>query len=92
MRKLTDEEVEWIKNNKEEFIKSLSDKMMELDYEINLNKEVLDSLPTSDDRKKWVKDMLKKLSDREVKEPLSEELKQKGYEFQQELRKLFIND
>lgn len=67
MRKFTDEEVEWIKNNKEEFIKSFSDTMMELDYEINLNKEKLDLLPTSNDRRKWVMDMLKRIGEKTPK-------------------------
>lgn len=73
MRKVSEEEIEWIKNNKEEFIKSLSNTIMELDYQINLNREELESLPTSD-RRKWVKDTLKKISDREVKEPIREEI------------------
>ena len=61
MRKVSEEEIEWIKENKEEFIKSLSDTIRELDYQINSNREELDSLPTSDDRRKWVKDMLEKI-------------------------------
>jgi hypothetical protein len=61
MRKVSEEEIEWIKENKEEFIKSLSDTIWELDYQINSNREELDSLPTSDDRRKWVKDMLEKI-------------------------------
>lgn len=61
MRKVSEEEIEWIKDNKEEFIKSLSDTIWELDYQINSNREELDSLPTSDDRRKWVKNMLEKI-------------------------------
>ena len=61
MRKVSEEEIEWIKENKEEFIKSLSDTIRELDYQINSNREELDSLPTSDDRRKLVKDMLEKI-------------------------------
>ena len=61
MRKVSEEEIEWIRENKEEFIKSLSDTIWELDYQINSNREELDSLPTSDDRRKWVKDMLEKI-------------------------------
>jgi hypothetical protein len=61
MRKVSEEEIEWIRDNKEEFIKSLSDTVLELDYQINSNREELDSLPTPDDRRKWVKDMLEKI-------------------------------
>lgn len=61
MRKVSEEEIEWIRENKEEFIKSLSDTIWELDYQINSNREELDSLPTSDDRRIWVKDMLEKI-------------------------------
>lgn len=88
MRKVSKEEIEWIRDNKEEFIKSLSDSIMELDYLIYINREELESLPTSDDRRKWVKDTLKKISDREVKEPISEEIKQKSIEYQQVLKEL----
>jgi hypothetical protein len=61
MRKVSEEEIEWIRDNTEEFIKSLSDTVLELDYQINSNREELDSLPTPDDRRKWVKDMLEKI-------------------------------
>lgn len=88
MRKVSKEEIEWIRDNKEEFIKSLSDSLIQLDYQINLNKDELDSLPTPKDRSKWVMDMLKKIRDREVKEPLSEEIKQKSKEYQKVLKEL----
>jgi hypothetical protein len=71
MRKVSEEEIEWIRDNKEEFIKSLSDTVLELDYQINSNREELDSLPTPDDRRKWVKDMLEKI----VRETQNEGLK-----------------
>ena len=60
MRKVSEEEIEWIRENKEEFIKSLSDTIWELDYQINSNREELETLST-DDRRKWVKDMLEKI-------------------------------
>ena len=60
MRKVSEEEIEWIKENKEEFIKCLSDTIWELDYQINSNREELETLST-DDRRKWVKDMLEKI-------------------------------
>lgn len=88
MKKLKKEEIEWFRNNEDEFIRSLSDTFMELDYQINLNKDELDSLPTPDDRRKWVMDMLKKIRDREVKEPLSEEIKQKSKEYQKVLKEV----
>jgi hypothetical protein len=50
----------------------------------------MDLLPTTDDSRKWVKDMLKKI--REVKEPLSEELKQKSDKYQRGLRKHLKTD
>jgi hypothetical protein len=92
MRKVSKEEIEWIRDNKEEFIKSLSDSLIESDYLIYINKDEFDSLPTSDDRRKSVNDTLKKLNDREVNEPLSEEIKQKSIEYQQELRKHLKTD
>lgn len=39
-----------IEDNPEKFIRSLTDELLELDYQINLRKDELDSLPTKEDR------------------------------------------
>lgn len=39
-----------IKDNPEKFIRSLTDELLELDYQINRRKDELDSLPTKEDR------------------------------------------
>jgi len=64
MKKLKDEELQWIEENREEFIRTISDKLFELDYQINVREEELLSLPTKEDRIQKVKEITKTVLNR----------------------------
>jgi len=64
MKKLKDEEIQWIEENREEFIRTISDKLLELDYQINVREEELLSLPIKEDRIRKVKEITKTVLNR----------------------------
>ena len=47
-----------LKKNQEEFIRTISNELLELDYEINKRKEELLSIPTKEDRTNKVMEIL----------------------------------
>jgi len=64
MKKLKDEELQWLEENKEEFIRTVSDELLELDYQINVREEELLSLPTKEERIQKVKEITKTVLNR----------------------------
>ncbi len=64
MKKLKDEEIQWIEENKEQFSKTLSDELLKIDKELKLREEELLSLPTKEDRIRKVKEIRKTVLNR----------------------------
>lgn len=54
MRKLNKKELQWIENNKEEFVKEMVEMIQKIDSEIKSNESELLKLPTKEDRVKEV--------------------------------------
>jgi len=64
MKKLKDEELQWIEENREEFIRTISDELLKIDKELKLREEELLSLPTKEDRIQKVKEITKTVLNR----------------------------
>jgi hypothetical protein len=64
MKKLKDEELQWIEENREEFIRTISDELLKIDKELKLREEELLSLPTKEDRIRKVKEITKTVLNR----------------------------
>lgn len=54
MRKLNKKELQWIENNKEEFVKEMVEMIQKIDSEIKSKESELLNLPTKEDRVKEV--------------------------------------
>ena len=54
MRKLNKKELQWIENNKEEFVKEMVEMIQRIDSEIKSKESELLKLPTKEDRVKEV--------------------------------------
>jgi len=64
MKKLKDEELQWIEKNREEFIRTISDELLKIDKELKLREEELLSLPTKEDRIQKIKEITKMVLNR----------------------------
>jgi hypothetical protein len=64
MKKLKDEEPQWIEKNREEFTRTISDELLKIDKELRLGEEELLSLPTKEDRIQKVKEITKMVLNR----------------------------
>ena len=64
MKKLKDEELQWIEENRGEFIRTISDELLKIDKELKLREEELLSLPTKEDRIQKVKEITKTVLNR----------------------------
>lgn len=60
----TDEEIEWVRNNKNEFIQDVTKGLKEVYKELRLRSDELYSLPTKEDRIKKVSEITKEVTSR----------------------------
>lgn len=64
MRKLNKKELQWIENNKEEFVKEMVEMIQKIDSEIKSKESELLKLPTKEDRVKEVMKITQKVRER----------------------------
>ncbi|NVJ45990.1 MAG: hypothetical protein HWE07_02650 [Cytophagia bacterium] len=64
MEKLTQEELKWINDNRNEFIEKVTTTLLQIDTEIQIRKEELESLPTKDERIQKVSEIIKSVTDK----------------------------
>jgi hypothetical protein len=63
MKNLTKKELKWINDNRTQFIEMVSTTLLQIDSEIQMRKEVLESLPTKDERIQMVSEIIKSVTD-----------------------------
>lgn len=64
MRKLNKKELNWIKDNTDEFYKNLRKELLKVDTEIQLRKDELESIATKRERIKRVSEIVKLVMER----------------------------
>lgn len=64
MRKLNKKELNWIKDNSDEFFKNLRKELLKVDTEIQLRKDELESIATKKERIKRVSEIVKLVMER----------------------------
>ncbi|WP_148660182.1 hypothetical protein [Algoriphagus sanaruensis] len=64
MRKLNKKELNWIKDNSDEFFKNLRKELLKVDTEIQLRKDELKSIATKKERIKRVSEIVKLVMER----------------------------
>jgi len=63
MKNLTKKELKWINDNRTQFIEMVSTTLLQIDSEIQLRKEELESLPTKDERIQMVSEIIKSVTE-----------------------------
>jgi hypothetical protein len=63
METLTKKELKWINDNRTQFIEMVSTTLLQIDSEIQMRKEELESLPTKDERIQMVSEIIKSVTD-----------------------------
>lgn len=63
MKNLTKKELKWINDNRTQFIEMVSTTLLQIDSEIQMRKEELESLPTKDERIQMVSEIIKSVTD-----------------------------
>jgi hypothetical protein len=63
MKNLTKKELKWINDNRTQFIEMVSTTLLQIDSEIQMRKEELESLPTKDERIQKVSEIIKSVTE-----------------------------
>lgn len=63
MKNLTKKELKCINDNRTQFIEMVSTTLLQIDSEIRMRKEELESLPTKDERIQMVSEIIKSVTD-----------------------------
>jgi len=63
MKNLTEKELKWINDNRTQFIEMVSTTLLQIDSEIQMRKEELESLPTKDERIQMVSEIIKSVTE-----------------------------
>ena len=63
METLTKKELKWINDNRTQFIEMVSTTLLQIDSEIRMRKEELESLPTKDERIQMVSEIIKSVTE-----------------------------
>jgi hypothetical protein len=63
METLTKKELKWINDNRTQFIEMVSTTLLQIDSEIRMRKEELESLPTKNERIQMVSEIIKSVTE-----------------------------